>query len=130
MVMTESTKELGRIIHERRRRTKLTLQKLSALSGVSPSHLARIERKERFPSARILHKIARPLNFNENELFMLAGYLSYPVGARSDYRDNINSGLDPEIVSVLAQQPHHMQRAVVDIINILQGLEHPATAYK
>lgn len=122
--MAVNSKDLGEIIHERRRMSKLTLHRLSAMSGVSPSHLARIERKERYPSARILHKIAKPLNFDENELFRLAGYLSTP--SRTDtVRPEPGPGsygLDPDVVNVLAQQPFKVQRAVVDILNVIMRL--------
>ncbi len=113
-------KEIGQIIHQRRRMAKLTLQRLSSMSGVSPSHLARIERKERFPSARILRKIAKPLDFDENELFVLAGYLSTGDNrARDNY---CPTGLDPYVANVIAQEPFRVQRAIVDILGILRGL--------
>src|SRR4030067_2652577 len=69
-------KNLGKIIKQQRLMVPLTLQELANMSDVSPSHLGRIERGERFPSASILQKIAKPLGFEENELFTLAGYLS------------------------------------------------------
>ncbi|MBI2848431.1 MAG: helix-turn-helix transcriptional regulator [Chloroflexi bacterium] len=52
---------LGTIIRKQRVLASLTLQELATTSTVSASHLGRIERGERFPSARILRKIARPL---------------------------------------------------------------------
>ena len=67
---------LGGIIKQQRVLVPLTLQQLSAMSGVSSSHLGRIERGERFPSASVLQKIAKPLGFEADELFIFAGYLS------------------------------------------------------
>lgn len=67
---------LGKIIKQQRRAIPLTLQELARAIGVSSSHLGRIERGNRFPSARILNRIAKPLHFGEDELFVLAGYLS------------------------------------------------------
>jgi len=67
---------LGEIIRQRRVTIPLTLQELSASSEVSTSHLGRVERSERFPSASILRRIAKPLGLEEVELFTLAGYLS------------------------------------------------------
>ena len=67
---------LGRILRQRRIAILLTLHELAAASGVSAAHLGRIETGERFPSARILRKIAKPLGFDEGELFTLAGFLS------------------------------------------------------
>ena len=76
--MTEKDKSLGRIIKQRRLMIRLTLQKLAILSMISVSHLGRIERGERFPSASILQRMAKPLGFEESALFSLAGYLSPP----------------------------------------------------
>ncbi len=52
---------LGRIIRQRRLAIQLTLNQLAARSGVSTSHLGRVEKGERFPSARVLQRITRPL---------------------------------------------------------------------
>ena len=71
----QNLSDIGRVIKQHRVMSGLTLQQLSEKSGVSPSHLGRIERGERFPSARILKKIAQPLGFAEGELFTLADYL-------------------------------------------------------
>jgi len=70
------TNNLGEAISERRKAKKLKLKQVSALSGVSTSHLGRIERGERFPSGRILIKLAEPLGFTAVELLRLAGFLS------------------------------------------------------
>ena len=75
-VMSYTNNDLGKILKQQRITVPLTLQELAAESGVSSSHLGRIERGERFPSARILRKIAKPLGFDEDELFTLAGFLS------------------------------------------------------
>ncbi len=67
---------LGRMLKQQRLMIPLTLRKLAAITGISPSYLSRVEKGERFPSASILQKIAKPLGFGESELFSLAGYLS------------------------------------------------------
>ena len=67
---------LGTIIKQQRTAMRLTLRELANASGVSTSHLGRIERGERFPSAYILQRIAKPLGFDEVELLTLAGFLS------------------------------------------------------
>jgi ribosome-binding protein aMBF1 (putative translation factor) len=76
--MTSNKMGLGEVIRQQRVSIPLTLQELARMGKVSPSHLGRIERGERYPSARILRKIAKPLGFEEDELFTLAGYLSSP----------------------------------------------------
>ena len=68
--------ELSSLIRRQRLSNKLPLGELAAQSGVSPSHLGRIERGEHFPSAHILQKVAEPLGSDVEELFTLAGFLS------------------------------------------------------
>jgi len=101
---------------------RLTLSQLSALSGVSSSHLGRIERGERFPSGSILRRIAEPLGFEENELFTLAGYLS-PSSGIAESRPHYSGGdLDPYVARMLAQEPVDVQRAVIGILTILKSI--------
>jgi transcriptional regulator with XRE-family HTH domain len=117
------TNHLGRIIKQQRISLSLTLQELAAKSGVSASHLGRIERGERFPSAHILQKIAKPLAFEEDELFTLAGYLS-PQSSMIAERSPIygNERVDPYVARVLAQEPVEVQRAVIGILTILKSI--------
>ena len=96
----------------------LTLRELAAKAGVSASHLGRIERGERFPSASILRKIARPLGFNEDELFMLAGYLSPGISIGSESQE----GLDPYVAKMLSREPVETQRAIIGILSILKSI--------
>jgi len=117
------TNHLGRIIKQQRISLPLTLQELAAKSNVSASHLGRIERGERFPSAHILQKIAKPLDFEEDEIFTLAGYLS-PQSPMIAER-NLTYGserLDPYVARVLAQEPVDIQRAVIGILTILKSI--------
>jgi transcriptional regulator with XRE-family HTH domain len=108
------------IIKQRRLMKGLTLEQLGEISGVSPSHLGRIERGERFPSARILRKLAKPLDFNEVELFSLADFLSPQVSAETN---SLSVGqLDPYVASVLSQEPVETQRAVIIILVVMKSM--------
>ncbi|GAI45416.1 unnamed protein product, partial [marine sediment metagenome] len=66
---------------------------------------------------------------DENELFMLAGYLSHQsaIDAESLERYAYNKGLDPYVAGVLAQEPAETQRAVVGILSILKSLAKSTT---
>ena len=114
----------GTIIKRRRVMVPLTLRKLADTSGVSSAHLRRIERGERFPSAHILRQLAKPLGFGENELFMLAGYLSPRAPSEAESHESYyhNKWLDPYVAKVLAQEPVETQRAVVAILSILKSI--------
>ena len=122
---TDNGNRLGQSIKVRRVVMPLTLQELAAAAHVSASHLGRIERGERFPSASVLRKIAKPLRFSEAELFALAGYLSAePSGtAEGTVQDTVGK-LDPYTAMVLASEPVAVQRAVTGILSIMKELAH------
>ena len=114
---------LGEILKQQRLRMSLTLRELTELSGVSASHLGRVERGERFPSASILRRIAQHLGFEEDELFTLAGYLS-PVSPGIAEAHPAYSGrqLDPYVAKVLSEEPPEVQRAVIGILSMLKSI--------
>ena len=118
------TNHLGAIVKQQRIALSMTLQELAAKSGVSASHLGRMERGERFPSAHILQKIAGPLDFGEDEIFTLAGYLSpHQPGPEAERTHTYgHERLDPYVARVLAQEPIEMQRAVIGILTILKSI--------
>jgi transcriptional regulator with XRE-family HTH domain len=118
-----SSQNLGRIIKQQRIITGLTLRELSASSGVSSSHLGRVERGERFPSAHVLRRIARPLGFEEGELFALAGYFSpqSPTVAENRVENSVKQ-LDPIVTRALAQETIEVQRAVIVILAVLKSM--------
>jgi transcriptional regulator with XRE-family HTH domain len=123
-IMSYNNYDLGKIIKQQRINVPFTLQELAAESGVSSSHLGRIERGERFPSARILRKIAKPLGFNEDELFTLAGFLSPQTsGGAEDTAARYNGRqLDPYVARMLAEEPPEIQRSVIGILSLLKSI--------
>ena len=113
---------VGEVIKRRRVSIPLTLNELSHSSGVSQSHIARIERGERFPSAHVLRRIAKPLGFSEEDLFMIAGFLSSTLGEEDRNTDSPLYGkkLDPSVAQVLAGEGVEVQRAVIGILRLLK----------
>ncbi len=120
----DNSNDLGKILKQHRVMIPLTLSELAAVSGVSQSHLGRIERGERFPSARILCRIVKPLGFGEGELLTLAGYLSHPP---TEVEGLSGGRLDPYVAGVLSQEPLHVQRAVIGILSILKSVAKGVT---
>jgi transcriptional regulator with XRE-family HTH domain len=119
---------LGEMFRQHRVTIPLTLQELSAMSGVSLSHLGRGERGERFPSASILRKIAKPLGFEEDELFTLAGYLTPQTSGVAEERREYRGGqLDPYVGRMLAQEPVEVQRAVLGLLTMLKSIARTMT---
>ncbi len=127
--MARNDNNLGRILKQQRIAIPLTLQELAATSGVSSSHLGRIERGERFPSAHILRRIAKPLGFDEDELFTLAGFLSpqTPSVAEESSTRYTSRHLDPYVAKMLAEEPIEVQRAVIGILTMLKSIARGMT---
>lgn len=125
---TISNNNLGKIIKQQRIAMELTLKELADVSGISSSYLGRVERGERFPSAHVLRKIARPLSFDEGELFALAGYLSPKPPSMAETGPDYGGGrLDPYVARVLAQEPIDIQRAIIGILTILKSIARGVT---
>ncbi len=114
-----STNDLGRMLKQRRLMLPMTLQELSRSADVSASHLGRIERGERYPSARVLRRLSKPLGLTESELFSFAGYLSSESVSTVESKAAIGR-LDPYVASVLSQEPVEIQRAVVGALSIIK----------
>jgi transcriptional regulator with XRE-family HTH domain len=122
MTKNDSRKNIGKILKQRRSMANLTLFELSKVSGVSPSYMGRIENGDRFPSASILQKLAKPLGFSEDELFTLAGFLTPRIGTGGVGADENKNKLDPDVAKLLAMEPVEVQRAIIGILSILKGL--------
>ncbi|MFC1983794.1 helix-turn-helix domain-containing protein [Chloroflexota bacterium] len=113
-----SSVDLGKMLRQQRLMAELTLRQLGDSSGVSSSHLSRIERGERFPSGYILRKIAKVLELDEIQLLMLAGYLS-PRPSNGKYSPG---QLDLYVAKVLSEEPVTIQRAVVSLLTVVKTI--------
>ena len=97
--------DLGRILRDAREAAGLSIRQLSSLSGVGRMVIFRLESNAltELPSARHLAQLARALELNDADLFLLAGlpvpnqYASLDVMLRVEY------GLPPEGVSEAKQ---------------------------
>jgi transcriptional regulator with XRE-family HTH domain len=122
-MFSQSSDNLGEIIRRQRVAVPMTQQELAGISGVSPSYLGRIERGERYPSAGVLRRIAKPLGFGEDELFTLAGYLSpHPSSVAEAGEEYSRISVDPYVAGMLAREPVDVQRATVAILTILKNV--------
>jgi len=72
------------------------------------------ERGERFPSAHILRKIAKPLGFDEAELLTHAGFLS-PRASTTE--NEIGTG------KLLSQEPIEIQCTLIGLLSILKTIQ-------
>lgn len=81
MVITMSEKKndnkFGEFIKAYRTEEKnMNLREFSNLTGVSFSHLSKIERGEHSPSKSTVSMIANALSLDKNKLYLLAGYVA------------------------------------------------------
>ena len=120
--MTLGRNEIGKTLKQRRLMIPLTLRGLAARSGVSQSHIARVERGERFPSGHILRKIAKPLGLDESLLMVTAGYLSPQSSSETGEEPGLYRRLDPYVAKVLSEEPVTMQRAVVSLLTVVKAI--------
>ena len=118
------SKSIGIILKQQRILLSLTLRELAAKSGVSASHLGRIEQGQRFPSAHTLFKITEPLKFKVEELLILAGYLSNRSSSDDKSEGNYRQKgqLDSTVAMILSQEPIEVQRTVLGILSTIKYL--------
>ncbi len=114
---TPASADLGKILKQRRVMIPMTLTELSSATGVSGSHLGRIENGNRSPSGHIVRKIAKPLGFEEDELLILAGFKSPNPAEKVEA---LSSTVDPYVAKLLSQEPVETQRAVVAILTLIK----------
>jgi len=120
--MASNGNEIGKTLKQQRLMLELTLRELAARSGVCASHLARVERGERFPSGHILRKIAKPLGLDESLLMVTAGYLSPQSSSETGEEPGLYRRLDPYVAKVLSEEPVTMQWAVVSLLTVVKAI--------
>ncbi|MBD3369562.1 helix-turn-helix domain-containing protein [Candidatus Fermentibacteria bacterium] len=75
--MASDEQRFGEIVRELRKKKGISLRKFSAVIGVSPAYLSKIERDEFAPPAEEkVRAIAEQLNQDPDELLALAGRIS------------------------------------------------------
>lgn len=109
---------IGSFVKQARVRAGLSRAQLGAMSMVSASYLARVENGQRFPSAKILRKLAPHLNVDEMELLVLAKYVT--AGHNGISVAPRHWELDPHVAELLSMETVEMQRAVIGILYMVK----------
>ena len=96
----EMTSNIGDFIKKLRNKNNMTLTYLENKSGVSNSHISRIERGLREPSPDTLKKLSGPLGVSYKKLLKVAGYLD-----NEEQDKKIENALsnDPELKEIWEQ---------------------------
>ncbi len=116
---------IGKLLNQQRRALSLTLQQVAKKAGMSAFHLGRIEPGERYPSGTMLSKLAKPLNFTDEELMHLAGYLT--TTSKEDDVPGFQGRLDPVVARMLGAEPVETQRQVVAVVYMMKSLARDIT---
>ena len=114
---TPASADLGKILKQRRVMIPMTLKELARATGISASHLARIEKGNRLPSGHVVHQIAEPMGFEEDALLILAGFKSPKLAEKVEAR---SVKVDPYVARILSKEPVEIQRAVVAILTLIR----------
>ncbi|WP_449355647.1 helix-turn-helix domain-containing protein [Virgibacillus natechei] len=72
--MNENRNKIGKFIKKYREEKEMSLRALSEITGISFSHVSKIERGEHTPSKETISIIANKLDLDENELLIMSGY--------------------------------------------------------
>jgi transcriptional regulator with XRE-family HTH domain len=115
--------ELSRWLRSRRRSLGLSIAQIATQTGISSSHLTRIETGARFPSARTLAKLSGPLGIETVDLMVLAGFLHTNKNGKTKRGSHHDTRLDPLVVEVLAQENFEVQRMVITILKMLKTMK-------
>ncbi len=118
MATTQDADQIGKIVKQLRVRADMTRGQLATASGVSASHVTRIENGQRYPSARILRRIAPNVGIGELDLLAFAGYVSRQNAEIVAAPDT--GKLDPYVVAYLSREPVVVQRAVVGVFTAMR----------
>ncbi|MDD5289202.1 MAG: helix-turn-helix transcriptional regulator [Dehalococcoidales bacterium] len=123
MAAYDKNMDIGKLLRQKRKSMSLTMREVSEKSEVSASHLSRIEQGDRFPSASVLRRLAAPLDYEETDLMMLAGYLS-PVkqGVAAEGQGYRAGKIDPYVAKVLSQEPVEIQRTVITVLTLIKRI--------
>ena len=113
-------RELGGFIRDQRNTARLSLRKLSSLTGISNPYLSQIERGLRRPSADILQAIARALRISAETLYVKAGILDERV-----------DGSDP-IFEIRRDNTleDHQKQILIELYESFRTSSHAANGHK
>lgn len=99
-----NAQELGTILNEARIVQGYSILELSEITGISPSHISRIETGKRNPSVKMLQKLAIELNLDLKELLTLAGLLDKAENAFFDLDKILNTDFVYSNNTILSQK--------------------------
>lgn len=136
--MVAHDSSLGSLIRRLRNEKGLGLKPLARLLNVTHSHLSRVERGETYPSLDLLHRVAKALNLDREELELRAGVLpsdiasifsNHPHEAALVVRESFASSCTPRPRARTAAGRHEDRNGTVQAAGLaLASLPKPAVS--
>lgn len=113
--------KFGDFLRKYRKENKYSLREMSDKTGISFSHLSKIERGEYNPSKNTVEIISNKLNLDENKLLIMAGYTPYQLGEGLDAffptieeKKIISDDDTQELIDLLLELPKEKRKKYIE----------------
>jgi transcriptional regulator with XRE-family HTH domain len=123
MLVVRNNNRLGEYLKSLRQDMGISQYKLAGITGLSVSHICRLEKGNRLPSGTMIVALARALGVAEKELLAMAGYIAANQST-GKYESPVNpeTGLDPLVLKALAQETPKLQRQIIQVFQSMKQL--------
>jgi len=112
---------LGRYLKTLRQDMGISQYRLAALTGLSVSHVCRLEKGNRLPSGTMIVALAGTLGVAEKELLAMAGYIAPPTTpGKAGPRAPAETKIDPAVAAALGRLEPRVQRDVIEVLRVLK----------
>ena len=119
MKVPPSDNKVGKYLKSLRQGMGISQHKLAHITGLSVSHICRMEKGNRLPSGTVIVELSRAFGLDEKELLAMAGYLeAKPGSGKVEPRRYLEANIDPFVVYTLAQETPEVQRQIIEVLQI------------
>jgi len=116
-----SDNKVGKYLKSLRIGMGISQSKLADITGLSVSHICRMEKGNRLPSGFVIVKLARVFGLDEKELLTMTGYIEATQTPRQvESTRHLEAKIDPLVVNTLAQETPELQRQIIEVLQMLK----------
>jgi len=113
--------QIGKYLKSLRISMGISQYKLAAISGITVSHICRLEKGNRLPSGGMIVKLARALGIAEKELLVMTGCIEATEETRNaESKRHLEAEIDHLVVYTLAQETPELQRQIIEVLQMLK----------
>jgi transcriptional regulator with XRE-family HTH domain len=120
MKVVPSENKVGEYLKSLRQGMGISQNKLADISGITVSHICRMEKGNRIPSGAMVVKLASALGIAEKELLVMAGHTGEPITAESTKL--LLEAIDPSVVGALEQETPEVQRRIIHTLQRMKEM--------